>query len=564
MGRFISYILLHLLIVCADTEGSTNGEKTGSKPTIYETVDSVVSCSVCQMLVGMVHAAAKSNLPLFLAELQFVAICKFVQNSEVCKGIFDTFIPHVLPAFKQVQIGPEEICSMLIEECPQITIPSHEWTVKLPNVSKSLPQKRHTFQKSSKPIKVLQINDIHLDLEYAVGSVSNCGEPHCCRNFSTESIFATKIPAGRWGDYRCDIPLETLEYFLESIAKQHPDIAYIMWLGDIVPRDIWRQTKLRQIVPHRRGISVLKRIFPNMLILPTIGNHDTAPDGCYPPPWVSDPKFSISWLSKKLVKFWMDWIPSSQKRNVLHGAYYSIHPRPGLRVLSLNTNYCHCRNWWLYINSIDPAEQLEWLVNELHKAEISGERVHIIGHMPPGDKDCLRVWSRNYYDIVTRYENIITAQFFGHTHTDGFQVFYDSKNHSRPVNVAYIGSSVTPSDNVNPSYRIYYFDGGDSGSSWKVMDYETWTLDLDKANRNPQHSPEVFKLYSAKEAYGLENLDPTEWSNLIYRMQEDPELFEKFYRNHFTDSPMRETYDARDKMRLLCELKSAKSRVGYL
>lgn len=52
----------------------------------------------------------------------------------------------------------------------------------------------------------------------------------------------------------------------------------------------------------------------------------------------------------------------------------------------------------------------------------------IIGHIPPGHSDCIKVWSRNYYAIINRYEAIITAQFFGHTHYDEFEVFYDNKD----------------------------------------------------------------------------------------------------------------------------------------
>lgn len=56
------------------------------------------------------------------------------------------------------------------------------------------------------------------------------------------------------------------------------------------------------------------------------------------------------------------------------------------------------------------------------------------GHIPPGHSDCLKVWSRNYYAIISRYESIITAQFFGHTHFDEFEVFYDHKDISKFTN----------------------------------------------------------------------------------------------------------------------------------
>lgn len=86
---------------------------------------------------------------------------------------------------------------------------------------------------------------------------------------------------------------------------------------------------------------------------------------------------------------------------------------------------------WLLMNSTDPATELQWLIYELQSAELSGEKVHIIGHIPPGHSDCLKVWSRNYYAIINRYESTITAQFFGHTHYDEFEVFYDPNDLSK-------------------------------------------------------------------------------------------------------------------------------------
>ena len=53
--------------------------------------------------------------------------------------------------------------------------------------------------------------------------------------------------------------------------------------------------------------------------------------------------------------------------------------------------------------------------------------MHILGHIPPGHVDCVRVWSANFNAIVGRYSHIIAGQFYGHTHLDEFQLFF-SKN----------------------------------------------------------------------------------------------------------------------------------------
>lgn len=110
----------------------------------------------------------------------------------------------------------------------------------------------------------------------------------------------------------------------------------------------------------------------------------------------------MSWLYDELDKEWSRWLPSETSATIKHGAYYSILQRPGLRLISVNGNYCSKNNFWLLKNSTDPAGQLAWLIKELDAAESKGEKVHIVSHMPPGQPDCIRVWSRNYYDIINR------------------------------------------------------------------------------------------------------------------------------------------------------------------
>lgn len=78
-----------------------------------------------------------------------------------------------------------------------------------------------------------------------------------------------------------------------------------------------------------------------------------------------------------------------------------------------------------------------------------------IRHIPPGHADCLKIWSRNYYKIVQRYESTITAQFYGHTHFDEFEVFYDTNDLSRPTGIGYIGPSVTPYYDL-VSFEFYF------------------------------------------------------------------------------------------------------------
>lgn len=144
---------------------------------------------------------------------------------------------------------------------------------------------------------------------------------------------------------------------------------------------------------------------------------------------------------------------------VLKGGYYSVSPRPGFRVIGINSNLGYTDNWWLVFDDKDPFGQLQWLANELQQAEDNNESVHILGHVPSGTSSSLKVWSREYVRLIERYQNTITGQFQGHTHRDEFHVYYSNTNRSKPIGVAYNGASVTPFSYSNPSFKYYTVDG---------------------------------------------------------------------------------------------------------
>lgn len=75
---------------------------------------------------------------------------------------------------------------------------------------------RKPIAQLEKPIKILQITDLHYDELYQVGSNAECGEPVCCG--PDQGTPADGVEgAGTWGDYRtCDMPW----YIVENLMKQ--------------------------------------------------------------------------------------------------------------------------------------------------------------------------------------------------------------------------------------------------------------------------------------------------------------------------------------------------------
>lgn len=532
---------------------------------VGDSVNKIIPCSVCTLGANLLQTAVRKGESFESIKLQFVSVCVGfdIQNQEVCTGVFDVFGPEVLAVLNVTEKSPKEICTLLqseaCDEDPNIPYP---WTISMSKPRSQLRKSEgHPLQLGKPTLKVLQISDTHLDLDYVEGSNANCDEPLCCRKSSSlKKTNGVVMPAGKWGTYNCDSPKILIDNMLQNIAHTHPDIDYIMWTGDLPPHDIWLQTKNDSLKVLVESVKQIQNVFPNSVILPAVGNHEGIPAGNFPPPWNKDKEHSIDWLYKELNKQWKKWLPESEENSILHGGFYSVLIRPGFRVISLNTNYCNIYSWWLVVNHIDPAKELDWLANQLDQAEINNEKVHIIGHIPPGSIDCLKTWSHNYNEIINRYQHIIKAQFFGHTHSDEFQLFYDPKNSSRPNNIAYIAPSVTPYSGYNPAYRIYYVDGEHADSTWEVIDHETWIMDLDKANSNLNNKPEWLKFYSAREAFDMPNLGPLEWHRLIYRMVKDPKVFDTFYKFYHRDSPVNQIITNKEKLYMLCDLKSGKSQ----
>ena len=364
--------------------------------------------------------------------------------------------------------------------------------------------------------------------------------------------------AGKWGDYRkCDTPKRTIDNMLKHLTEKHADIDYIIWTGDIPPHDVWNQTREVNLQIMKDTVQQMVETFPGIPIFPSLGNHESAPVNSFPPDFPASENSSISWLYDELDKHWRNWLPAGTSNTIRRGAFYSVLVRPGFRILSVNTNYCNNKNWWLLINSTDPVNELQWLVYELQSAESKNEKVHILGHIPPGHSDCLKIWSRNYYNIVNRYEATITAQFFGHTHYDEFEIFYDTEDYGRALGIAYIGPSVTPYVGVNPGYRLYYVDGDHSKTTRMVVDHETWIMNLKEANLYDY--PIWQKSYSVRRDYDLQTLLPKDWDSFIDKMTNEPNVFDVYYKNYYKNSPFRPVCNTDCRKRLLCDLKCGRS-----
>ncbi|KAJ8342378.1 hypothetical protein SKAU_G00323060 [Synaphobranchus kaupii] len=491
-----------------------------------------VSCSLCKALFIIVDVALVAEVNEERVAWAVAEACVKLRLAEeqVCRQITELFRNDFILALQESYLWPTEACGILLgPECGHFDIYA-PWNVTLPRVPKPPVTPPSPPKPGSPRSRVLFLTDVHWDSGYSEGSSADCKEPLCCRNQSQHPAWYHR-GAGYWGTYsKCDLPLRTVENMLQNIAAAGP-WDWVYWTGDIPAHNVWAQTRsqqLRELVTITRLIQ--KYLGPNVTVYPAVGNHESTPVNSFPPPFVHG-NHSSSWLYDAMVKEWGPWLPPQALQTLRRAGFYTVQIQPGLRLVSLNMNFCARENFWLMVNSTDPADQLQWLVGILQEAENKGDKVHIIGHIPPGL--CLKSWSWNYYHIINRYESTVTGQFFGHTHVDEFQMFYDEETLTRPLGVAFIAPSVTTYINLNPGFRVYYVEGQYPGSSHLVLDHETYILNLTEANyrtRGPDPNPKWSLLYRASEAYGLGTLFPSDWDGLIKTFLRDDRVFQRFWK----------------------------------
>lgn len=285
----------------------------------------------------------------------------------------------------KLHLSSEEVCGLILPStcyAPDLSWNKIHWNVSIPG--KLVP--KHPNRSPKPPhakltIKVLHLSDVHIDLNYKPGSSVDCDDPLCCRAGSTASKGGRT--AGYWGSLGyCDTPYWTLENLLQEVAKKSYD--YILWTGDLPAHNDWNQSRESQTNSLFNLTQLFLKYFPKTPIYPCLGNHESFPVNSFPPQYVKNHNDSISWLYGALRKAWSPWLPPAALEKVAESGCYTVLVKPSFRIVSLNMNYCNQQNWWMLIDPVDPNQELQWLVRVLLDAESNGEKVHIIGHIPPG------------------------------------------------------------------------------------------------------------------------------------------------------------------------------------
>uniref|UniRef100_A0A0N5BGI0 Sphingomyelin phosphodiesterase n=1 Tax=Strongyloides papillosus TaxID=174720 RepID=A0A0N5BGI0_STREA len=532
-----------------------------------------LACITCTSVVDTLQKMIENGKTDEEIEDFLIKTCQELQIEQdyVCNQIIHQFADEAIFVLANAIVTPAEICGAFIADCGTSENPLNDlWPFTVPG-NKPAVKPWPTVKNPQSKLRVLHLTDIHIDRNYTVGSEANCGydklintDAFCCRNYPGDTDESNvryirkggSVKAGYWGaPYKCDIPYRTFINAMEHISK-NDKFDYIIVTGDLESHDIWDYTRQRTMTNVLNITAVLNEYFPKTPIYQATGNHEGVPMdsmGAHTMPEYQ--KRGPQWLFNTFAQAWKRDLPADTQSGIKYRASYSIKPFSGLKLISLNTVYCSQMNLYNYLNQTDPDGTLEWLSQELLDSESKGEKVHIISHIPPGVTYCLKGWSFNFYKLVERFENTIAFLGMGHTHKDHFEVYYDGANvKNRPINVNWIAPSLTTFADSNPSYRVYEFDGNYQGSTFTVLEAETYYTDISKATES---SPPVWELeYKFTEEYGMSDLSPTSFNKLISKLNSDETLFKKFYTNYHRKET---SCDSSCKDKMICSLKSARS-----
>ena len=329
-----------------------------------------------------------------------------------------------------------------------------------------------------------------------------------------------------------DTPYALLHSSLQEMRARESDASFMTVSGDLIAHDFTCRFKTlfpsatdadyEAFVVKTMGfvLGELRATFPGMPVYAALGNNDS---NCG--------DYQIDAGSNFLAqagKVFTDALPQSQQEEALKefgaGGYYSVTmaaPMHATRLIVLNDLFLSSK-YRTCGGKPDPAaaaQQVTWLGSQLAQARQSGQKVWVMGHIPPGidpfttvgkfknvcggQAPALFLSSDALADVLTQNADVVRLGLFGHTHMDEVRLLEpagkggESNGKSR-VAIKMV-PSISPVDGNNPSFTIARVDT----SSALLLNYDviaasnqtgidtTWGLEYDysKTYHASQFSP---------------------------------------------------------------------------
>jgi sphingomyelin phosphodiesterase acid-like 3 len=413
-------------------------------------------------------------------------------------------------------------------------------------------------------IPALMISDIHFDPFHAPDRVARLAASDVSQ---WESILApASSPAEEQAfnglQEKCnargvDTPYALLRSSLRQMQSRVAHAQFITVSGDLIAHAF--TCRYRAVLPAlnpaayqdlvvktiRFVVEQLHVTFPGIPIYVALGNNDTA---------CGDYRMDTdsSYLSET-AQVIASTLPVAEQKQVLRqfrtGGYYSVTmalPMRDTRLIVVNDiflskKYNTCKG------APDPLPadaEMTWLQEQLEQARRHGQRVWVMGHIPPGidvystlskfrdvcggqPPDTFLATDR-MTDLLVHAADIVKLGIFAHTHMDEFRLLEPARpDVAYPTSVAVkMVPSISPVDGNNPSFMIAQVNP----STAMLQDYEEIAAS--------DHNGDAWASeYDYGHAYHEASFSPGALGHLIAEFKDDPkyktEVSQQYLRSYY-------------------------------
>jgi sphingomyelin phosphodiesterase acid-like 3 len=338
-----------------------------------------------------------------------------------------------------------------------------------------------------------------------------------------------------------DTSYDLLQSSLQAMRTRQPDAKFMTVSGDLMAHEFF--CRFKALLPQSTQsdyqafalktlsfvVSSLKAIFFKMPIYIALGNNDS---GC------DDYRLDAgSDFLKQAGKILAGALPVPQQQDAIiqfaEGGYYNIAmawPMSNTRILVVNDVYLSPK----YLtcggmpNVTAASAEMDWLKRQLASAQQAGQKVWILGHIPPGidapstvarmknictgAKPVMFLSSGVMDNLMLEYASAIRLGIFAHTHMDELRLLQPEGGDPSPTAehslVLKLVSSISPIDGNNPSFTVASINPSTATlENYKVFVASnqtgvgaTWSeeYDYERTYHEPQFSPAPVKDLIAK------------------------------------------------------------------
>jgi sphingomyelin phosphodiesterase acid-like 3 len=348
-----------------------------------------------------------------------------------------------------------------------------------------------TAQSASRDFPALLISDIHFDPFHDPGKVKALAAAPVAE---WKSIFAAAPSPDQAAAFdalqdKChakgvDTPFALLNSSLQAMKSHEPGAKFMLVAGDLIAHNFTCRyaASFPNAAPGDYDAFVLKTLafvarelrttFPGMPVYTALGNNDS---NCGDYQLDANSSF-LAAAGKLLTEDLSEADRQLAAKEFAAGGYYSVKmaaPMRNTRLIVLNDVFLSGK-YRACGGQPDPTaanDEMEWMKHQLIQARQAGERVWVVGHIPPGidpystirkagnicgsGEPVRFLASDKMADLMVEYADVVRLGVFAHTHMDEMRLLEPEGDDASKHRVAVkITPSISPVDGNNPSFTI--------------------------------------------------------------------------------------------------------------